>query len=546
MTYYSRQWWLVAGVAALIGVSMAMLGAWPGALPALPLVVLAAWVARDTRRAAEVVQVYNAAYQHTLAGELTHASALLDTVESLAPSRYLERAIASQRALIAAYAGDLGAVEAAAEAALEGPTRVASRLVEEQLMAATRAVRALTRALHGEEEAALVDAEAAAAYPEAGPTVLGRVLLARLVVAGRRGDQPRLQQLIEESRHGRIVEELAPRERTLYRRARRLARGEAVSIDAGFVLAPVSVRPPRPESADPAAIAAVYATRRKAARTFSFRKAYLGCAMWLGLIVLVLTLWQMLTPRDRAAPQEPASIESLDDGTPTMTFLTWGFLLFPVSVALLRVRRTRRRERRVQLAHHAIALGDEATARRMLEPLRRRRPPALGAHAELLLAELDYAAARFESAAQLAARGLARLPDGQARALHSDVLVPSLAEVRAAALAAHGDVDGAQAELAVLLTESPSYAFRARAEHRVGLLVAVHRGDLEAARARVQSRPETALAWREEMLGDLLMLEVHGTEPERARIAGELAESTALAHWIQQVAPSLAQRVGVA
>lgn len=547
MTHYSRRWWLVAGVAGLIGVSMAWMGAWAGALPAFPLVVLAAWAARNTHRAAQVVQAHNAAYQHTLAGELDQASAMLASVEPLASSSYLARAIWSHRAFIALYRGDLEAVEQAAEHALAKPPQVSSRLIEEQQIAATLAIRALARAVHGENESALVDADAAAAYPEAGASVLGRVLLARLAVAARIGDRERLRRLVSESRKGRIVEELAPRERALYRRYRQLAYSAPAphsGIDeVDFLRAPASIRPPAPEAADPEAIAVVLAARQKAARKLTFRKVYLGVGMWLGLLVLILTLWQMLTPRDRGPEPAPATIESLDDGTWTTSFLTWGFLLFPVCVALLRVRRTRRRERRIGLAQHAIALGDEAEARRMLEPLRKRRPPALAAQASLLLAELEYAAAHFGQAATLASEGLSRIPDGQARALHSDLLVPGLGEIRAAALAASGQIEPARAELAVLVAECPSYAFRARAEHRVGLLTAVASGDVAQARALAARRPETALALREEMLGDLISMPAPG---ERERIAGELAESESLARWIEAVAPGLAQRVAAA
>lgn len=527
-------------------------GIWASVLPCIPLGLLAAWVARNTGRNGQVVQTHNAAFQRTLAGDFVSAETMLREIEPLAKSRYLERALWSQRALIALYQGDLAGVEAAAGRALEKPARLATRLVEEQHIAAAHGMRALARALQGRAEAAQEDVAAAETYPERNATVLGRILLTRLVVEARAGDRAGLRRLVAESQRGRFVEELAPRERALYRSYRRLAfepgpgayrelANPDAEPEAAFMQGAVRVAhaPVASVAADPNEVSRVLQERQKSASKRTFRGTYVAVALWVGVFVLILTVITALSGGGTAGTAPVA----VDDGTASTSVLTWLLFLLPVGLAIWRVRRNLRRQRQLGLAQHLDAIGDEAAARAILLPMRKGHAAALSAQADLLLGGLEYAAGRFEAAAELGASGLARIPGGQIRALHSDVLVPGLSELRAVSLAALGRIEPARAELVVLLRECPSYAFRARAEYRVALLCAVTAGDFAAARVIARSRPEASLALREEILGDLVSMEEAASAAERQRVADELAESPALSHWIEALAPGLAARV---
>lgn len=538
---YSRWWWVYAIVAMTMSAVSAWAGLWVSLFPCLPLAILSGYAAIDTARAGEVLQAHNEAYQRTLAGDFDGAARLLDEAQPYVRSRYLERALWTQRTLIALYRGDLAAVEAAAAAALAKPTRAATRVIEDQLIADVYALRGLARALLGDAARALEDAAFAESFAEAPAPVLGRALLTRLVVAAKRVDLTELRRLVIESRKGRLVEELAPRERVLFRDYRRLAfmhgsgayraLSDPSSSPEAEYLRSFTLADPTPEpSADPRAVARVLRERRKAAGKLTFRKTYVNVALWLGVLVLAVTIWTLFT----GAPADPPPPDPLQDGTTSL--LTWLLFLLPAFLAVWRVRRTRNRQRALGRAQRSVATGDDAAARAVLEPIRKKSAPALSAQADLLLAGLEYAAARFEACIALTTHGLGRLPGGQLRAMHSDLLIPALAELRAAALAALGRIEEARAELVVLLAECPTYAFRARAEHRVALLCAVQRGDLEAAQVVARARPAASLALREEILGDLVL-------GEEERVAEDLAGSPELAHWIEVVAPGLAARV---
>lgn len=132
------------------------------------------------------------------------------------------------------------------------------------------------------------------------------------------------------------------------------------------------------------------------------------------------------------------------------------------------------------------------------------------------------------------------------RALNSDVLVPELIAQRAFVLAAMGREAEADAELATLAREHPTFAFLTRSMLRVRMVQALRRRDVEAAVRLARERtPELPLNRRDELLADIVLALSGGqvAEGEVERLLSELAEDSELAAWIDFMAPDARTRL---
>jgi hypothetical protein len=131
------------------------------------------------------------------------------------------------------------------------------------------------------------------------------------------------------------------------------------------------------------------------------------------------------------------------------------------------------------------------------------------------------------------------------RAMQSDFALPETVATRALALAIIGRVPESDAERARLAADYPSYPYAARAHFRVGLVVAIRAGDLEAAARIARTRtPDLPLFLRDDVLADVVLAVVEGADPEeRERIAAELRDDAQVRTWVDAVAPGLCDRM---
>lgn len=545
--------WAFATVLIVVGAAQFLIANW--ALGVLML-ALGGWLARAASRVSRigrVVQIYNVAHNATLSGRFDDASALLDVVEPQATGRYLRRLVAAQRTQIALYRGELGVVETEATRVLATPTGWTTGSAERTQMMMAQATRALARALSGDAEGALADAAAAEAYDEAQSTAIGRALLARLAVAARAGDLARLRELCRASAAMPALGDLLPRDRALYRSYRQLAFAagpgayrQAVNPDAAPEAEFFRVRPVTPDTITTAAAAtqpgvAKLAHARTQTGTRAARKRALTLlGVWAALCVGLLAIWLLLveTPHAERGGHVPAA-----PVTGSFTWLTAGVFAMLVAALAYRVVTQRRSIRALAAARKAYALGRESEARALLEPLRSHRIAAYRACADLMLGQMDFAAAELERALAHIDAVLSALAPAAVRAAHSDLLIPLASEERAVALASLGRVQEARAQHALATQEHPTYALRVRAEHRVRLLCAVAERDWEAAREAARQRPaEAPLALREELLGDLVRMDEAASGAECERVTQELADAPALRRWLDVIAPGLTER----
>lgn len=175
-----------------------------------------------------------------------------------------------------------------------------------------------------------------------------------------------------------------------------------------------------------------------------------------------------------------------------------------------------------------------------------RTPDGIAAMAHLQLAHLAERRCAMSDALSYCDAGLARLSRRHVRAMNSDVLVPELIAQRAFVLAAISRDAEADAELATLAREHPTFAFMTRSVLRVRMVQALRRRDIEEALRLARERtPELPLNRRDEMLADIVIALAGDKDAagEVERIAFELAEDPELAAWIDFMAPGARDRL---
>jgi hypothetical protein len=121
------------------------------------------------------------------------------------------------------------------------------------------------------------------------------------------------------------------------------------------------------------------------------------------------------------------------------------------------------------------------------------------------------------------------------------VLLPALMTESAVAMAARGGHEDADAELAILCRDFPTYPRLSSSLLRVRLVRAMRGGDRDAACAIARSRTaDLPLPYREDVLADLaLASRGDATDEDGARLDAELHDDAELRTWIDAVAPGL-------
>jgi hypothetical protein len=111
----------------------------------------------------------------------------------------------------------------------------------------------------------------------------------------------------------------------------------------------------------------------------------------------------------------------------------------------------------------------------------------------------------------------------------------------AVAMAARGGLEDADAELAILCRDFPTYPRLSSSLLRVRLVRAMRSGDRDAACAIARSRTaDLPLPYREDVLADLaLASRGDATDEDLTRLDAELDDDAELRGWIDCVAPGL-------
>lgn len=552
----------------LFGVVLAALGVFSAAAlgvglgPALLLVCAwyMIWSGTAVIRSARGAQIVNLAFARGASAQYDEALALLDEADARIKTRYLQRATQLQRAHIALQRGELDQSIEAATRASAAPSGVLGREYQRTYAVNARAIRALSNALAGHDAAALEDADHAEADERTDAAGLGRVLLARLAVAERSGERGRMRELCRGPLATFVTGELSPRERALYRtyRIQAFATGpgayreqrhpDAAPEAPTLATSEPSLAPARKVAADPKLVETLAAQRTASGWQSARRMGVRALGAWLGLMVVLFSIWRLLEgtrthgvgAHERARTGETFLASSMT----VVALVLGGTILW----AVLRVRRALVAQRAHVRARRALWLDDGARFVEQIQVVRSSGLVQNQVMADAFEADRAYAHADFDRAVQLTTSALDRLKGAPAvRAMNIDLLVTGITERRACALAALGRQTEARAELALLLSECPSYAYRARAEYTVELLALISAGDLDAARELARACPQSAqISAREEMLGDLVRMSEAASLDERSRVKSELAESPRLRAFVDAVAPGLAERVTAA
>jgi hypothetical protein len=569
-TAQHRRTMALGALLASIGVALAALGAPTFAPGAVLLGALFAWLGWRANRDTHVVQLNNLAYERLSRGDLDGAAALLGRAEKTAKG-YPRRAIRLQQAVLALYRGDPESAVTAATDAGSGTASFLNGSSERRFQASALGVRALAQAAHGREADAERDADAATRAPSAGADAFGRAGLARMVLAAQKNDLNRLAALLREN--GRTMQALLPRERALVRAFRRMvaaggsvyrrparrdeADGAAALRDWVSRVVPQAasfvehagvgtggeVEVEAPTAVARRAVEEQRAAHAKAAGPSRARRALRRVVFWAAVVVLFWALLDVLTPTPGALDGESAPAPGLATDLGTWGVLFSAFAVIVMGLVGWRVYDANTSSARLAQADLLVARGQPDGAAAVYRSLVAKKSPVVKAAAHLGLAAVAEEHARFEDAMREVDAGIGVIEAHKGwRALASDILLPELHGMRAFLLAVGGRIDEANAELALLSREFPTYPFATRTRHRVRLVQALVTGDSEAAVAIARQRaPELPLSMRDELLADLV-LATSGTplpEGERERLEAELREDPVLARWMRAIAPGL-------
>lgn len=524
--------------------------------------------------------ILNAAAGALAHGQLEEAERLHAQLPApLAERAIVKRVLAVQRSMIALSRGEAEAAARHAEPATDPRVGLFTGGYEGLHRAEAFALRAEARAAMGEVEPALADAREVEASPFARGAALARIGLARAIVLARSGDKAALSAHLAE-RGNLILEHSMPRERSLLRALRALARAPGKSVYresarpkedeeskklrswiAQVVPDAAAFAPDQreasslehlltPAAIDPNAMAAIASARRMAAQTKRRARWPLILGLWASLVMLFLALWQFLTPAERVRPGEVPVPEPVVEEAPSL-FLTYGspviLGVFAVLVLGTIIARYRKHERIVLEAERDAALDRKDLAKAKLAKVAGRRNPVISASVHLQLASIANREGDFGRAVAEADQGIAILStNAVSQAIASDLATPGLITERAYALAALGRFREAETEIATMAQAYPTYPFLSRAAFSVRLITAVRSGDAKRAAELAMSRtPDLPIDLRTDLLCDVILAE--SGEPmgadERERIHAELRDLPAIARWIDDLRKSPLVRV---
>jgi tetratricopeptide (TPR) repeat protein len=565
----------VLGIACvpLAGLSLAF-GNVGGAVLALGMAGGAMGMGRSIGKRIEAVQLTNTAVQHLTRGDLQATEEALAAIPAVATRRgIVARAVGTLRALIALYEGRLEESVSYATSAIEGRLGLFTRTFESGQVAAAHAVRGLAYAALGDTAKAKADADDAESSVDASPEVIARARMVRALLASRAAYHEEAFRMYLAANARLVLEHAWPRERALFRALRRMSRSpqrsvyrepsrmqddRAPSKVASWIAyvapdAAAYVEGDRPlaQSVEEIPIASgvpsgVPALLRARAGTSSVRgRGRSGrrlIAIWGSLVIVLLAVWQILTPSSGGHASLPSEVVAT---TPASWFSSLISSVLPVAAVgvafVILMSLSRRQHRSLALARRQAALGHRDRARPTLESLTEASDGLVAAAAGLELAKLAATEANFAEAISRCDAAIARVHAQPLRAVASDLLLPALLTESAVATAARGGLEDADAELTVLCRDFPTYPHLASAQLRVRLVRAVRAGDRDAAcqlaRARTADLP---LPYREDVLADLVLASRRDVaEEDLARLDAELREDEGLRRWIDAIAPGL-------
>ena len=578
----------VLGIAcvALAGLSLAY-GNVGAAVLALGMAGGAMGMGRSIGKRIEVVQLTNTAVQHLTRGDLQAAEAVLLAIPAKATRRgIVGRAVGILRALIALYDGRLEESVSYATSAVEGRLGLFTRTFESGQVAAAHAVRGLAYAALGDTAKAKADADAAESSVDASPEVIARARMVRALLASRAAYHEEAFRTYLAANARLVLEHAWPRERALFHALRRMSRSprqrsseshdtssrrslsvyrepnrtqddRAPSRVASWVAyvapdAAAYVEGDRPlarsvdeigvPSGIPSGVPAL--VRARAGTSSARRRGPTGrrlLVVWGSLVIAFLAVWQFLTPNRGGAAPLPA--ETL--ASPPSFFGSLMVSVLPVAMVgvafVVITSLSRRQHRTLALARRQAALGHRDRARPSLERLLAASDGLVAAMAGLELAKLAATEADFAEAISRCDAAIARVSAQPLRAVASDLLLPALMAESAAATAARGGLEDADAELAVLCRDFPTYPQLASAQLRIRLLRAVRAVDRAAACELARARSaELPLPYREDVLADLVLASRREVSDEDlAGLDAQLREDDELRQWIDAVAPGV-------
>lgn len=544
-----------------------------GAVVALLLGVFAGGLGRHLSNQIVAVPRVNTAVQHLVRGDLAAAAGVLDSIPARATkSSSVRRAINTLRAMLALYEGRLDEAVRYASAALEGRRGLLTAALEGPQIAAAHGLRGLAFAALGDADRARADADAAETSADATPEVIARARIVKAILASRAAYHEEAFRLYLGANARLVLEHAMPRERALFRALRRMSRSpqrsvyreqgraqddrapsklaswiayvvpEAAAYVEGDRLLADRVEEEAIPSGVPSDVRALRTARAGArSATSSGRRRLL--VLWAALVALFFAVWQFLTPAEHAAKTAPAAPETpigpsswTYDVVSTLVALGVGMFFWIVFMAV-----RKRRQRALALARRLAAVGERARAWPALVELTSSSDGLIAATAGLELARLAASRADFAEAISRCDAAITRVSKQPLRASASDMLLPALMTESAVAMAARGGLEDADAELAVLCRDFPTYPRLASSMLRVRLVRAMRAGDRAAACAVARSRTgDLPLPYREDVLADLVLASrAEASEDDLARLDAELHDDAELRAWLDAVAPGL-------
>jgi tetratricopeptide (TPR) repeat protein len=572
-----RGYYIAAGVLVAVGAVVGLAGARVGGGGLAGVALLLGLLGYRMGCDAGAVQIVNLALERLTRGQVDETEALLARIPAAQLKGGVARAVALQRAKIALGRGDPAEAVAQATRAVEPRPVLLGADFQRLQVTAALGIRALAYASLGRSEEAIRDAERAEAADNTSPPTLGYASLARAVLLARTGDTEALARHLQSG--GASLLEWLPssRERALLRALRAMARARRGSVyreparpdeaseearvaawiaklapgAAAFVqkqphaASAAALPPPR---VDPAGARAVEDARRTA--QLPARSGSRTAVLWVLLVVMLVVMFSVVG--SSSAPAHGAHAASGPPLALIANVIAIFLLLYVALVAgigALQLWRTRSRTVSLARASVEAARGHEAEAQAKLERIAAGSVVSSAGAALLAIAGLAERRADWPAVVAGCDRGIARSTQNQGmRAVSSDLLLPELVALRGLALAALGRQPEADAELATLARDFPTFGLAPRAAFRVALVSAVRAGDVARAADVARGRTlDLALTIRDDTLADLVLAAVDGaSDDERARIEAELGDDGALRAWIDAVAPGLRGRVASA
>jgi hypothetical protein len=545
-----------------------------GLFACLGLLCLAygSWV----RRLGYCVAAHNATFPLMARDAISEALA----VSLQIPERYLRRgaiarAVLTQRGVIHSYMGESAHAESLLTRAISLPRGHFIRTQDGLMRAGAYVQRGFVRAAMRNGVGARDDLRAVRASEEASPENLALALLAEAVLASH--------DLANRAALGSAVKALGPYVEYLGARERTLARGLRLSLRRGsgsmiyretaaalqnhersglaawlHQIAPDAATelptdsPAIPSEvpllelgAAPADVAHVRSVWKSRVKPRTVRSALTFAALFAGLFAMVLALSLLNVRASTAERAGSAANATFVEGT-GLGLSWWIVVLLVVAltgVFAWQVRRVTTGLAVVTRARRLAAAGEIGAAEALLQPLQKSGLASVHGSANLTLASLSERRGEFTAAIAYASTALAKIyATKAARQNTSDLLAPGLLGARAFCNAASGQLDSALADLSILETDYPGFAYLPSERFRVTLAILLARRDVTGARALAAARPMSMnVPIRVELLCDLLLATANPglLRDTRGALQGEIAADPTYIPWIDALAPNL-------